>query len=346
MNKINLKILFLFLSIFFTFYLSAQRETLRNFRVIFYNVENFFDIFPDSIANDSEFLPGGMRGWNATRYRQKQANIAKVITAIGGWNTPALVGLCEVESRRALWDLTRNSPLKSLGYRFIHHESPDARGIDVALLYHPFQFFPISDKAIPINFPNSDRTTRDILYVSGTTFSDDTLHVFVTHFPSRWGGELESEDRRIFKASVLRASVDSLFAIYANPNILIMGDFNDYPTNRSMLETLKAHPISSEISTRELYNLTYHLHEQGKGTHKHQGEWGMLDQIVVSGNLLNPTNSFFTLQQDVRVFEADFLLEVDENFLGKRPFRTYIGMRYHGGFSDHLPLVVDFWFRR
>jgi len=113
-----------------------------------------------------------------------------------------------------------------------------------------------------------------------------------------------------------------------------------------MLETLKAHPISSEISERELYNLTYHLHKQGKGTHKHQGEWGILDQIIVSGNLLNPTNSFFTLQQDVQVFEVDFLLETDENFLGKRPFRTYIGMRYHGGFSDHLPLVVDFWFRR
>lgn len=346
MKKINSKILFLFLSIFLTFSLSAQRETLRNFRVIFYNVENLFDTEPDSIANDSEFLPGGMRGWNQTRYRQKQANIAKVITAIGGWDTPALVGLCEVESRRALIDLTRNSPLKSLGYRFIHYESPDARGIDVALLYHPFQFFPITDKVIPIKFPNSGRTTRDILYVSGTTLSDDTLHVFVTHYPSRWGGELESEDRRIFVSSVLRTQVDSLFAVYPNPNILIMGDFNDYPTNRSMLETLKARPISQPISERELYNLTYHLHEQGKGTHKHQGEWGMLDQIVVSGNLLNPANSFFTLKQDVQVFDADFLLETDENFLGKRPFRTYIGMRYHGGFSDHLPLVVDFWFRR
>jgi len=335
---------FFFLLLLFIFQLSAQRESLRNFRVVFYNVENFFDVFPDSIADDSEWLPGGMRGWNMTRYRQKQANIAKVITAIGGWSTPALVGLAEVESRRALIDLTRNSPLRAHGYRFIHHESPDARGIDVALLYHPFQFFPISDKAIPIRLPNTTRGTRDILYVSGTTFTGDTLHVFVTHYPSRWGGELESEVGRIFVSSVLRTQVDSLFAIYSNPNILIMGDMNDYPTNRSMLETLGAKPISNPIVERELYNLTYHLHAQGIGTYKFQGEWGMLDQIIVSGNLLNPTNGIFTLQQDVRVFDADFLLEPDDAFLGRRPFRTYIGMRYHGGFSDHLPLVVDFWY--
>ena len=172
----------------------------------------------------------------------------------------------------------------------------------------------------------------------------DTLHVFVAHYPSRWGGELESEAGRIFVSSVLRAQVDSLFAVYASPNILIMGDFNDYPTNRSMIETLGANPISEPVSERGLYNLAYHLHAQGKGTHKHQGEWGMLDQIIVSGSLLNPISGMFTLKQDVRVFEADFLLEPDDAFLGRRPFRTYIGMRYHGGFSDHLPIVVDFWY--
>jgi predicted extracellular nuclease len=337
---------FFFLLVFslFLFSLFPQRESLRNFRVILYNVENYFDIYPDSIADDSEYLPGGIRGWNRTKYLQKQANIAKVITAIGGWDTPALVGLCEVESRRSLIDLTRNSPLKSFNYRFIHHESPDLRGIDVALLYHPFQFFPISDKAIPVKLPNTTRPTRDILYVSGTTFSGDTLHIFLAHYPSRLGGELESEERRVFVSSVIRMHADSLFAIYANPNILIMGDFNDYPTNKSMLETLGANPITQTTSERELYNLTYQLHAQGKGTYKHNGEWGMLDQIIVSGSLLNPASGLFTIQQDVHIFDADFLLENDENFLGKRPFRTYIGMRYHGGFSDHLPVFVDFWY--
>ena len=342
--KTNFKILFLLFFLFISLCVFSQRESLRNFRVILYNVENYFDIYPDSIADDSEYLSGGIRGWNMTKYRQKQANIAKVITAIGGWNTPALVGLTEVESRKGLIDLTRNSPLQSLNYRFIHHESPDVRGIDVALLYHPYQFFPISDKAIPVKFPNTTRLTRDILYVSGTTFSGDTLHIFVTHYPSRLGGELESEERRVFVSSVLKAHTDSLFALYSNPNILIMGDFNDYPTNRSMLETLGANPISQSVLERELYNLTYQLHAQGKGTYKHDGEWGMLDQIIVSESLLNPTNGIFTLQQDIHIFDADFLLETDESFLGKRPFRTYIGMRYHGGFSDHLPIYVDFWY--
>ena len=342
----NRKVLVLvFLSFILAASLLAQQETLHKFRVICYNVENYFDCVDDSLTNDSEYLPGGIRGWNQTKYRQKQANIAKVISAIGGWETPAIVGLCEVESQKSLLDLTRHSPLSSFDYKFIHHESPDARGVDVALLYHPYQFFPLSNEAIRINFPNDSRTTRDILYVSGTTLSDDTLHIFVNHFPSRLGGELESEERRIFVASVLRAKVDSLLLVHSDPNVLIMGDFNDYPNNKSMLETLKAHPVKESISTKKLYNLTYELHKQGKGTYKHDGEWGMLDQFIVSGNLLNPANKFFTLQQDVYVFDADFLLENDEKHLGKQTFRTYIGMKYNAGFSDHLPIYMDFWMR-
>lgn len=323
-----------------------QQNALHKFRVICYNVENYFDCTADSIADDSEYLPGGIRGWNFSKYKQKQANIAKVIAGIGAWDTPALVGLCEVESQKALTDLVRYSPLKSYGYRFIHYDSPDKRGIDVALLYHPYQFFPIADEAIAIRFPNeTERTARDILYVSGTTLSDDTLHIFINHFPSRSGGELESEYRRVFAASVLRNKVDSLTAVHSNPNILIMGDFNDYPDNKSIRELLKALPLSdSIIRPNELYNIAYALHEGGKGTYKYNGEWGMLDQMIVSGNMLNMENRFFTHPKDIHIFEADFLLEDDEKFLGRRPFRTYNGMKYNKGFSDHLPLYIDFWF--
>lgn len=325
----------------------AQQEQRRCFRVICYNVENYFDCVDDSVADDSEFLRGGIRGWNYTKYRQKQANIAKAIAAIAAWDTPALIGLCEVESQKALTDLTRYSPLQSFGYKFIHYESPDARGIDVALLYHPYRFFPIASKAVPVVFPGrEERTTRDILYVQGTTMYDDTLHVLLNHFPSRFGGEAASEHRRLHAASVLRQLVDSLFHSHSHPNILIMGDFNDYPTDKSICHVLQAAPLPDDslMEADRLYNLVYRLHTQGKGSHKHQGEWGMLDQIIVSGNLLNRQNRFFTRPQDIYLFDADFLLEPDERYLGQRPFRTYYGMRYQGGFSDHLPVYIDFWY--
>jgi hypothetical protein len=198
----------------FSLCLSAQSVDRQSFRLMCYNVENCFDCVDDSLTNDSEYLPGGMRGWNFARYETKQQHIAKVITAIGGWEPPALVGLCEIESRKCLLDLTRYSGLKNLRYKFLHHESPDARGVDVALLYQPGMFKPIHDEAIRINFPNAPNSkTRDVLFASGVVPSGDTLHVFVCHFPSRLGGELESDDKRMYVASVVRGKVDSLFAV-------------------------------------------------------------------------------------------------------------------------------------
>lgn len=310
-----------------------------------YNVENYFDCVDDSLTEDSEYLPMGMRGWNTTKYLKKQTNIARVITAIGGWEAPAIVGLCEIESEKCLFDLTHYSGLKSQKYKFLHHESPDARGVDVALLYQPKLFKPIHDEAIQINFPFAPTSkTRDILFASGIIPSGDTLHVFVCHFPSRLGGELESEERRVFVANVLRIKLDSIFAADSSPNIVIMGDFNDYPKNKSTLKGIKALPLTDSISTEKLYNLMFEMHSKGKGSNKHQGEWGALDQLIVSGNLLNKKNAFYTQQEDAHFFEADFLLENDKQFLGKQPFRTYVGMKYQDGFSDHLPIYADFWY--
>ncbi|MBP1638078.1 MAG: Endonuclease/exonuclease/phosphatase [Bacteroidetes bacterium] len=263
---------------------------------------------------------------------------------IFGWDAPALVALCEIETEKCMRDLTQYSPLKNLGYKYLHHESPDARGVDVALMYQPDMFKPIHDEAIRINFPTNDYKTRDILFASGILPNNDTLHVFVCHFPSRLGGELESEDRRVFVASTLRAKVDSLFQATSNPNIVIMGDFNDYPSNSSITDVLKARSLTETISNKGLYNLAFGVQEKGKGSHKFEGEWGMLDQIIVSGNLLDPHNKLFTAQDEIHVFKADFLLEDDDAFLGKKPKRTYIGMKYQGGFADHLPVFVDLWY--
>ena len=323
--------------------LFAQKQEKQNFKIMCYNAENFFDCVHDSLSNDTEFLPTGLRGWNTSKYEKKQANIAKVITAVGGWEAPALVGLCEIESNKCLYDLTHYSGLKNLRYKYIHYDSPDPRGIDVALLYQPEQFKPIHDEAIRIVFPQSPVVrTRDILYVSGKTPAGDTLHVFICHLPSRLEGETPSEEKRRFVASVIRHMADSLFASTHKPNIIIMGDFNDYPTNSGMSEVLNAKPLTGTILPESLYNLMYAMQLEGKGTNKHLGEWGVLDQVIISGNLLLPSNRISTSQQDAHIFDAGFLLENDPAYLGKQPFRTYIGMKYHDGFSDHLPVYVNF----
>jgi predicted extracellular nuclease len=333
-------LLICFFSLLFAHHCLGQDTS--NFKIMCYNVENYFDCVDDSLTNDSEYLPGGIRGWNHTKYRQKQTNIAKVIAAVGGWEPPALVGLCEVKSRKCLVDLTRYSGLKSFNYKFLHFESPDARGIDVALLYQPQVFKPLQAQPIRIDFPNAPkRKTRDVLYASGIVPSGDTLHVFVCHFPSRLGGELESENSRMYVASKVRAKVDSLFSLNMKANIVIMGDFNDYPTNRSIFEVLEAKKIGENTKTSALYNLVYHLHSQGIGSHKHQGEWGALDHIIVSGQLVDSTARLTIPSRTAHFFDAPFLLEDDSKYLGKMPYRTYAGMKYQGGYSDHLPVYVD-----
>lgn len=341
--SVKMKTLLSYLFVLIPLLVFSQDEI---FRVMSYNVENYFDCVDDTLTHDEEYLPGGIRGWNLNRYTQKQYNIARVICSLASWQPPALIGLMEVESRKAMLDLVRGS-LKNLRYRFSHFESPDFRGIDVALLYDPAQFKLIHEEAISVRFPNNPRsTTRDILYVKGTAPTGDTLHVFVCHFPSRLGGELESEDKRVRAAAVLRQSVDSLFMLQDHANIIIMGDFNDHPNDISLADVLHAERSSEPFQSTCLYNLMYSFHDKGKGTHKHQAEWGVLDHLIVSGNLLQCENKLFTTPAHMYIHDPPFLLEEDMKFLGYKPRRTYIGMKYNEGFSDHLPIYVDFGMRR
>ena len=229
-------------------------------------------------------------------------------------------------------------------YEIVHRESPDPRGIDVALLYKPDKFRVISEKFYQVKNPQTGSIrTREVLYAAGIIPNGDTLHVFVCHFPSRLGGEMESEDKRLAAAAVVRERVDSLFSVTADANIIIMGDFNDYPTNKSISEVIGAKPLTQNVSATDMYNLFYKYHNDGKiGTHKFGGEWGVLDQMIVSGNLLNKEKNIYTYQENIKIYDADFLLEDDRKFLGKKPFRTYIGFKFNGGFADHLPIIVTF----
>ncbi|WP_288360736.1 endonuclease/exonuclease/phosphatase family protein [uncultured Bacteroides sp.] len=313
------------------------------FRIVSWNIENLFDTHHDSLKNDREFLPDAMRHWNYSRYKKKLADIARVITAVGEWNPPVLVGLCEVENDTVLRDLTRRSPLKELGYRYVMTSSPDLRGIDVALLYQRDLFKLLSSRSISIPPFNQHRPTRDLLHVSGLLLTGDTLDVFVCHLPSRSGGAKESEPYRLHAAQILRTEADSILYKRLHPQVIIMGDFNDYPTNKSIQEVLEAEVPSPTLSPLKLYHL---LARKAKskdfGSYKYRGEWGLLDHLIVSGALLNQSGKFFTSEEKANVCLLPFLLIEDQKYGGREPFRTYKGMKYQGGISDHLPIYTDF----
>lgn len=343
----QLLILYLFLCPYFHLYGQERKDTLA-FRIMTYNVENLFDCRHDTLKNDYEFLPDAIRHWNYTKYKRKLDTTARVITAVGGWTPPALVALCEVENDSVLRDLTRYSALREAGYRYVMTQSPDERGIDVALLYQRSQFKLLSYQCLSVEKPRkSVRPTRDILHVSGMLLNKDTLDIFVAHFPSRSGGAKESEPYRLLAGQKLKDTADSLFQIRNRPQIIILGDFNDYPNNKSVRKILKAEApplIPDSLHPKAIYHLLARKAATCKrfGSYKYQGEWGLLDHIIVSGNLLQPSAPFYTEEVKANVFCPAFLLTEDKKYGGQQPFRTYYGMKYQAGYSDHLPVWAEF----
>jgi predicted extracellular nuclease len=311
-------------------------------RIMFYNCENFFDTQHDSLKNDYEFLPNGKKHWTKQHYWAKVNRIAKTIIAVGKWKPPAIIGLCEIENKHTLLSLVSYSPLKKLHYRIIHKESPDRRGIDVGVLYQPNQFTPLDTNWYTIQFPFAIHSkTRDLLYIKGLLKNKDTLHFFVNHWPSRWGGQKNTEPKRLFVAKFLRSKADSILQKDSTANILIMGDFNDHPDDISITQGLQAGHQYLANTNNALYNLSYRLMKAGEGSYKYHGHWEILDQIIISGGLLYGNEHLRILLTDAHIFKADFLLENDERYTGTKPFRTYIGYKYNNGFSDHLPIFVD-----
>ena len=321
------RILFLWLSA--TSCLYAQEAT-----VAFYNVENLFDTQDDSLKQDDEFLPYGVRGWTPARLQTKYRNLYKVIAGIDpSWQPPALVALAEVENRAVLEGLLRHTPLHRKHYQIVHEESPDTRGIDVALLYDPAQFQYLHHEVIPVDLrPLSHRPTRDILYVRGVLFGSDTIHYFINHWPSRYAGVTNTAPLRQQAAVVLRTQIRALQVEDPKAKIVVAGDFNDNPTDESLRvlsDTSTLHPLVN-VSQYDL-----------PGTHKFQGEWNTFDQFLVSQNLLDTENSIQVKGHRARIYGPPWLLEEDVAQLGYRPRRTYVGYHYQGGFSDHLPVYLQ-----
>lgn len=331
--------LFLLIQLFTAY--SQPFKQAEECHVLFYNVENLFDTLDDPEIKDDEFTAKRDRYWTEKRKSKKLLDLSKAILGSCGWSYPVLIGLCEIENRSVLKELISKTPLQTEGYKIIHKESPDHRGIDVALLYDEQQFYPLSYSNYPMVDKNGEvLATREILYVKGVLHSRDTLHLFINHWPSRYGGLLETEGGRIAAAVRLREQIDSLIARYSSPKIIVMGDFNDQPTNKSIKQHLRALYPVEEVVAGELYNLSLPWMLEKKGTLKYRSKWQVFDQIIVSGHLLKAESGYAACWHCASIVESSYLLESDKRYGGQKPYRTYLGFRYHGGFSDHLPVKL------
>ena len=288
------------------------------------NCENMFDCQHDSLKDDTEWMPDGKRKWTPARYWRKLNHIGQEILSCQQEGVPDLVALVEVENNSCLFDLTRRSLLRGAGYEYLMTQSPDVRGIDVALLYQPMTFRPICYDFLDVKPLEGMRPTRDILYVKGETLRGDTLHVFVVHAPSRFGGEKQSRPNRQLIADRLMSVVKQL---PADAKVMIAGDFNDGATDPALrfLEDNGLHNVTAKATGSH----------GAKATYRYQGVWQSIDHVFVSTVLVDFVDKSF-------INDAPFLLEEDKKYGGVKPLRTYNGYRYQRGFSDHLPLVVRF----
>ena len=298
-------------------------------RIVSYNVENLFHPEHDTILKDErirgleaeriidkddyEWTPEGERRWSYTRYYRKEENIARVLTSMGEWSGVDIVGLQEIENaavvKRLCYTMRRNE------YDFVHYESPDPRGIDVALIYKKSRVDTIRTKRLTLTLSKGEETlfTRDILYVCAQVDKRDTLHLFVCHLPSQRGGKAESEWKRKAAKEVLQTAIDSVFALHSDAKIIVMGDMNSEPKN-------------------DLKGLINRMKEERYGTHKYQGRWTCLDQFYTSTNLQKISA--------VTIYDAEWIQEPDEKYMGLKPKRTYNGFQYQNGYSDHLPIQL------
>jgi len=321
----SIYLVLIFLIVLCPFFISSIRA--QTLTLVELNCENLFDTRHDSLKEDHEFLPDGARHWTRTRFWRKLNAVGQEILSCSE-RVPDLVALVEVENDTVLHYLTRRSLLRNAGYHYLMTESPDERGLDVALVYQPFRFRPLCYETLSVPVLPEMRPTRDILYVRGLCLSGDTLHVFVVHAPSRNGGERFTRPFRRQVAEVLSAAIGTLPPDAA---IVVTGDFNDYadsPALRSLYERHRLVNISAKARGKN----------GACGTYRHHGDWRSLDHTLVSKALSHRVDTVF-------INDAPFLLEDEPDYGGKRPRRTFHGYRYRRyGFSDHLPLVVRFRF--
>lgn len=306
--------------------------------VMFWNVENYFDTYDNPSTTDEEFTPTGDNRWGRARFEKKRDDIAKTILLAADQygDLPALIGLAEVENAFVLQELLEETPLARTQYNYIHNDSPDSRGIDVALLYREELFTPLETKYIGFSFP-----TRDVLYTKGVVNGLDTLHIMVNHWPSKRGNEESSGRKRVYVSLKVSHVVDSILLRNPAANIVLMGDFNDTPAS-SPLKNLG-----------QLTNLAKWA-DGAEGSYKYRESWSMIDQFLVSENLIKEESSikekneafrpqWIYTHRNMEIFAPEALFAEDATYMGVKPKRTYSGPRYLGGISDHLPVVFKLY---
>lgn len=301
-------------------------------RVMFYNCENFFDCENDTLCEgDDTYLPFGDLHWTEKRFRIKRNALARAIIGVGTSAPPVLVGLCEIENAEVLTSLCDESPLRTVGYKFVHRNSPDHRGIDVALLYQPSLFEIIETRFLRGAEPWK---SREMLAVKGVLAQSDTLVVVVCHWPSKKGGAM-GERLRAEIADVAANYADSILNNNPNVALIFCGDFNDEANSSSILK------LCNNVDKERLVDLAARTIPSNIGSHKFRGHWGTIDHFMVSKNLINNGLSLQLSTSAMYIAALPFLIEADETALGIKPFRTYLGFRYHAGTSDHLPVFID-----
>ncbi|MAO34137.1 MAG: endonuclease [Flavobacteriales bacterium] len=321
----KLILLLLLLSPFLSFsQVYENNDSYEELFTVFYNLENLFDTIDSPQSNDSEFLPNSKKQWNSYRYNHKLRQLGKVFSNLAHYknnnNMPDIIGLCEVENRLVIEDLLKTPAFSNQDYTIVHQDGPDSRGIDCALLFSN-KFKLLKYDFISIKNSNEKRPTRDIVYVK-LAFKDEIINVFVNHWPSRWGGQAETNHKRLFAAKVLK---DYLQSNISNAEYtLIMGDFNDYPFNESIAKVLVSNDFINLMATDLV---------SGKGSYNFRGNWNWLDQIIISKNFKNSDIQLLSYGS----FQRDFMLY--ENSKGEvYPSRSFGGDTWYGGFSDHLPI--------
>lgn len=321
----------------------GQKQAYKVAIIGFYNLENLFDTIDNPMVDDNEFSPNGPRRYNGEIYKDKLTKLATVISQMGTERSPdgpALLGVAEVENDTVLKDLVRHPLLEKRGYKIIHYDSRDARGIDVGLLYNPKYFTPEKSDKLFVALPSGSKDayyTRDVLWVKGKLDGED-IHIYVNHWPSRSGGEKRSEPGRMAAARVCRKHIDSIARLEKYPKVVVMGDLNDDPINKSITDVLGAQGSKDEIVRGGMYNPWLDLYKKGYGTLAYQDAWGLFDQIIVSQSWLPEDQKGFFLKS-ARIFNKEYMVENKGRYKGY-PMRTWDGLTYRGGYSDHFPTYL------
>jgi predicted extracellular nuclease len=321
----------------------AQKKDYRSAIIGFYNLENFYDTIDNTLTNDEEFLPKGMRNYNTAIYRDKVDKLATVISQMGADinpDGPALLGVAEIENDTVLNDLVHHKLIEKRNYRVVHYDSKDIRGVDVGLLYNPKYFKVEASDKLFVQLPGGTKDayyTRDILWVKGK-LDGETIHIYVNHWPSRSGGEQRSAPARNAAAQVCRNHIDSIAKTEPNAKVIVMGDLNDDPINESIAVIINAKGREKDVQKGGMFNPWTELYKKGIGTLAYQDAWGLFDQILISQPFLaKEQNGFFFYKQFI--FNREYLVENNGRYKGY-PMRTWDGNSYRGGYSDHFPTYL------